>query len=424
MDRPGVHGKARLFFSIPAAPCYRQPMARRLTLDFLKTESGAGLLLAAAAVAAVLMANSPWAGSYFAFIAWPIDLRLGDFAQSRTVLSWVKDGLMAIFFLVVGMEIKFEVLRGELSSPRRLALPVLAALGGMIAPTLIYLAVNLGPGGAPRGWPIGAATDIAFALAALAVAAPRLPAALRVFLLTVAIADDLGAVALIAILFTAKVHAVSLAGAGLALAAVALLSRWKRAPFAFYAVGFLVVWGFTLESGVNTSIAGVACALTVPIGARRAGQEGVLKYFMDSLHPYVAFAILPLFAFAAAGFSFQGLGAHQLVSSVPLGIVLALAVGKPIGVFGFSLLAAGLRVGRRPTGTTWWELLGVAMLCGVGFTMSLFIGALAFDAGDGLAQTQARLGVIAGSLASVLTGGALLAWAQVRRARRGENGVD
>jgi Na+:H+ antiporter, NhaA family len=396
-------------------------MARRLTVDFLKTESGAGAILAAAAVAAVVMANSHWAGAYFAFIDWPIPVRIGDFAQIRPVFGWVKDGLMAIFFLVVGMEIKFEVLRGELSSPRRLALTVLAALGGMIVPALIYLGLNLGRGGAPQGWPIATATDIAFALAALAIAAPRMPASLRVFLLTLAIADDLGAVGLIAILYTAKLQPVALTGAVLALAALAVVSRWKRTPFFFYGVGFLLVWAFTLQSGVNTSIAGIACALTVPIGARRADQESVLKYFMDSLHPYVAFAILPLFAFTAAGFSFKGLNAHALVAPMPLGIALALLIGKTVGVFGFCVLGVASRIGRRPSGATWPELLGVAILCGVGFTMSLFIGALAFPPGDPLSQSQVRLGVIAGSVGSVLVGGALMAWLQTRRVARGED---
>jgi NhaA family Na+:H+ antiporter len=396
-------------------------MARRPTLDFLKTESGAGAILAVAALAALIMANSRWAGAYFTFVDWPIAVRVGDFAQTLPVFGWVKDGLMAIFFLVVGMEIKFEVLRGELSSPRRVALPVLAALGGMIVPALVYLGLNLGSGCAPRGWPIATATDIAFALAALAVAAPRLPASVRVFLLTLAIADDLGAVGLIAILYTAKLHTLALTGAGVALAALAVISRWKRTPFFFYGVGFLLVWAFTLQSGVNTSIAGIACALTVPIGARRPGQESVLKYFMDSLHPYVAFAILPLFAFTAAGFSFWGLSAGAIVAPMPLGIALALLIGKTVGVFGFSVLGVATRIGRRPSGATWAELLGVAVLCGVGFTMSLFIGALAFPAGDALAQSQVRLGVIAGSVASVLVGGALMAWLQARRTARGDD---
>ncbi len=393
-------------------------MARRPTLEFLKTESGAGLVLTVAAAAALGMANSHWAPAYFAFVNYPIPVRVGDFAETRTVLGWVKDGLMAIFFLVVGMEIKFEVLRGELASPRRLALPILAALGGMVAPALIYLAMNLGAGGAPQGWPAPTATDIAFALAALAVAAPRMPASLRVFLLTLAIADDLGAVALIGVMFTRAVHWLSLAGAGMTLAALAAVSRWRRAPYLLYAVGFAVVWVFTLESGVNVSLAGIACAITTPVGARRPGQESVLKYFMDSLHPYVAYLILPLFAFTAAGFSFGDLTAVQMTMPMPLGLALALLVGKPLGVFAASALAVVTRLGRRPAGTTWLELLGVSMLCGIGFTMSLYIGGLAFPALDALAQSQVRLGVLAGSVASALAGGALMVRAQTLRSER------
>ncbi len=396
-------------------------MARRPTLDFLKTESGAGLILALAAAAAVIAANSAASGAYFAFVDAPFSVRLGAFAQTRAVASWVKDGLMAVFFLVVGMEIKFEVLRGELSSPRRLALPLLAALGGMVVPAAIYLAFNLGAGGSVRGWPIPVATDIAFALSALAIVAPRLPASLRLFLLTVAIADDLGAVGLIALLFTSTLHLAALVGAGLALAVLALLSSWKRTPYLIYAAGFAIVWAFTLESGINTSLAGVACALTVPIGARRADQPSVLKSFMDSLHPWVAYVVLPLFAFTAAGFSARGLAPDQIVSPMSLGVFLGLLIGKPVGIFGFSLVAAALRLARRPAGTTWLELGGVTMLCGAGFTMSLYIGALAFDAHDPVAQSQARAAVIAGSLASVLAGGALLAWAQTKRGPQSED---
>ena len=399
-------------------------MARRPTLEFLKTESGAGLVLTVAAAAALAMANSHWAPVYFAFVNHPIPVRVGDFAETRTVLGWVKDGLMAIFFLVVGMEIKFEVLRGELASPRRLALPILAAIGGMIAPALIYLAMNLGTAGAPQGWPAPTATDIAFALAALAVAAPRMPASLRVFLLTLAIADDLGAVALIGVMFTRSVHWLALAGAGLTLAALAAVSRWRRAPYILYAVGFAVVWLFTLESGVNVSLAGIACAITTPVGARRPGQESVLKYFMDSLHPYVAYLVLPLFAFTAAGFSFGSLTSAQLTMPLPLGLTVALLVGKPLGVFGASALAVMTRMGRRPAGTTWLELLGVSMLCGIGFTMSLFIGGLAFPALDALAQSQVRLGVLTGSVASALAGGALMVRAQALRSERREDALE
>jgi NhaA family Na+:H+ antiporter len=389
-------------------------MARRITLEFLKTESASGLILASAAAAAILMANSPWADQYFGFIAHPLTIHIGAFDETKPVLKWIKEGLMAIFFFVVGLEIKFEILRGELSNPRRLALPVLGAIGGMVVPIGIYLACNAGPGGLTQGWPTPVATDIAFALAALAVAGPRLPPALRVFLLTLAIADDLGAVALIAVLFTGDLNLVALGGAVAALAVMALLARWKTAPYFFYAVCFALIWAFTLKSGVNTSLAGVAAAMTVPIDPRRPGQPGPLHYFMHSLHPYVAFAILPLFAFAAAGFSFHGLSWHALADPVSLGVALGLFVGKQIGVFGATALAIGLKLARRPTGTRWMELYGVSLLCGIGFTMSLFIGSLAFGADD-TAQTEVRIGVIVGSLLSTLAGLGVLAWSQARR---------
>jgi len=396
--------------------CYRQDMAQRPTLDFLKTESGAGSILGAMAVLAVILANSPLAADYFSIINMKVPVQLGGFAEVRSVLGWVKDGLMAVFFLVVGMEIKFEILRGELSSPRRLALPLFAALGGMIVPALIYAGINAWAGHTVSGWPVATPTDIAFALAGLAIFAPRLPPALRVFLLTLAIADDLGAVALIAALFSKTIHTAPLVGAGVSLAALAALSRWRRAPYLLYAVGFLTVWAFTLKSGVSTSLAGFACALTVPISARRADRGSALKAFMDALHPYVAYVILPLFALTCAGFSVRATDMKHAFSPITAGIVLGLVVGKPLGVFGFSLVAAMTRLGRRPTGVSWIELLGAAMLCGAGFTMSLYMSALAFDSTDPFAQSQARMAVLAASLAAVLAGGSLLSWYQANRA--------
>ncbi|MBS0490373.1 MULTISPECIES: Na+/H+ antiporter NhaA [unclassified Phenylobacterium] len=390
-------------------------MARRLTLDFLKTETASGVILTTAALLAVALANSPWADHYFAFIKHEITIQIGAFHEAKPVYRWIKEGLMAIFFFVVGLEIKHEILRGELSNPRRLALPVLAALGGMIAPAGVYLMLNLGQGGAPQGWPTPTATDIAFALAALAVAGPRLPSSLRIFLLTLAIADDLGAVALIAILFTSEVNMYALGGAAASIALMALMSKWKSAPYLFYAACFALAWAFCLKSGVNTSLAGVAAAMTVPIDPRKPGHEGPLKHFMESLHPYVAYLILPLFAFAAAGFSFQGLSLSTLANPVPLGIAMGLFVGKQIGVFGFSAAVIGLKLARRPTGAKWLELYGVSLLCGVGFTMSLFIGGLAFDPNDTLAQTEVRMGVIAGSILSALVGMGVLAYAQRQR---------
>jgi len=389
-------------------------MAKRTTLDFLKTESASGVILAAAALAAIIVANSPGDGIYFRVLASPVTIQVGAFAETLSVLDWVKQGLMAIFFFVVGLEIKYEVAKGELANPRRLALPILAALSGMVVPALVYLAFNAGGGGAPQGWPIPVATDIAFAIGALAIAAPRLPPSLRVFLLTLAIVDDLGAVAIIGVAFTSHVRIAALVAALAALALMGLLTRWRGAPYLFYAVGFLLVWGFTLKSGISTSVAGVAAAMTIPIGPRKPGRPGVLEDFMESLHPYVAFGILPLFAFCAAGFDFGRLTLSDLFGPIALGVAAGLLLGKPLGVFGAIGVLCGLKVARRPLGAKWIELFGLSLLTGVGFTMSLFIGELAFP-GGGPEQSQARAGVIAGSLLATATGMAVLAWAQARR---------
>ena len=390
-------------------------MATRITLDFLKTESASGMILAAAALTAIVLANSPWAGAYFGFIEAKFTIQLGGFVETHSVLDWIKEGLMAIFFFVVGLEIKYEIVKGELANPRRLALPVIAALGGMIVPASIYLAFNAGPGGVPQGWPTPVATDIAFALAALAIAGPRLSPTLRIFLLTLAIVDDLGAVLLIGLLFTDHINLAALGGAGASLALMALLGRWRQAPYLFYFVGFLLVWAFTLKSGVSPSLAGVAAAIAIPLGARKPGRPGVLEDFMKALHPYVAFLILPLFAFAAAGFSISGLGLHDIFGPVAIGVAAGLFIGKQVGVFGAAALVMGLKLARRPTGAKWIELYGVSLLTGIGFTMSLFIGQLAFPVGDASDQAQVRIGVIVGSILSTVAGMSVLAWAQARR---------
>jgi NhaA family Na+:H+ antiporter len=322
---------------------------------------------------------------------------------------------MAVFFFVVGLEIKYEVRRGELANPRRLALPIVAALGGVVVPALIYLAFNAG--GATHGWPVPVATDIAFALAALAMAGKRLPPTLRIFLLTLAIADDIAAVALIGIVFTSDISLAAVGGALAALALMGLLGRWRQAPYLFYAVGFLLVWAFTLKSGISTSVAGVAAALTIPIEPRKPGRPGVLEDFMESLHPYVAFLILPLFAFSAAGFSFDDMALRALFGPVTLGVAAGLFFGKQIGVFGAASLLIALKLVRRPTGAKWIELYGVSLLCGIGFTMSLFIGELAFPLADAAHHAEVRLGVILGSLLSTAAGIAVLRWSNGARGR-------
>jgi NhaA family Na+:H+ antiporter len=391
-------------------------MSSRSTLEFLKTETGSGLLLAAAAFAAIVWANTPWADAYHALIHRPVPVQLGPFAETMSLGGWVKTALMPVFFFVVGLEIKYEILRGELSNPRRLALPLLAAAGGVAAPALIYLAVTAGMGGRTAGWPIPTATDIAFALAALAMAGPRLPPTLRVFLLTLAIADDLVAVVLIAALYTEDLRFPMLAAAAVTTAVLAAMGRWRTAPYAFWAVGGLLLWAFTLKSGINTSIAGVAVAFCLPLEPKRTGGQGVLMETMEALHPYVAFAILPLFAFTAAGFTL-GAETGKALGPVSLGVAAGLFLGKQLGVFGAAALAIGLKWARRPTGAKWLELYGVSALCGVGFTMSLYIGALAFPVGDAAHETQVRAGVVIGSLASVLLGTLLLRLSAARRAR-------
>ena len=399
-------------------------MSRRPTLEFLKTEAASGLILAAAAFAALILANSPWASDYFSFIHAPLSVRIGAFEETADLLNWVKHGLMAVFFFVVGMEIKYEVLKGELANPRRLAMPLMAAVGGMAIPALIYVGLNHGHAAAGRGaWAVPTATDIAFALAALSVVSRSLPTSLRVFLLTLAIADDLGAVGLIGLLFSQDLHLRALIGAGATLLAMAALGRWRNAPFLFYALGFALAWAFTLKSGVSTSVAGVLAAFTVPVGARRRGQESVLQFFMDSLHPYVAYGILPLFAFVAAGFSFRGITGAHFISPLTLGILLGLFLGKQLGVFGAVFLAVTFGLGRKPTGATWMEVWGLSLLCGIGFTMSLFIGALAFPDGDLQAQNETRLGVMLASVLSAAAGMAVLSSAGAARARRDALGL-
>ena len=391
-------------------------MARKITLDFLKTEAASGAALGLAALAALIVANSPWAADYFGWLKSLHVLQIGPIRLEESISDWIKEGLMAVFFLVVGLEIKYEILKGELSDPKKLATPVLAALGGMVAPALVYLAVSGASGGPQGGWPIPLATDIAFALAVFAVVARRLPSSLRIFLLTLAIVDDLGAIALIAVLFSSGVSwAPVLWIAGLLLVS-GVLGRLGKIPAPFWVLGFGLVWYLTVLSGLSTSLTAVAFAAIVPVDRRRSDGQSPLREAMHDLHPYVAFLVLPLFAFAKAGVSFGGLSLEQAFAPLVLGIALGLFIGKQIGVFGAAWLASALKIGRRPGGSTWFELYGVSLLCGVGFTMSLFIGVLAFPgAVDSPQQVEVKLGVLGGSLLSALVGSAVLAIAGRRR---------
>ncbi|HWQ85790.1 Na+/H+ antiporter NhaA [Brevundimonas sp.] len=390
-------------------------MARKITLDFLKTEAASGAALAFAALAALIVANSPWSGTYFAWLKSEHVLQLGPVILQLTITEWIKEGLMAVFFLVIGLEIKYEILRGDLRNPRKLATPVLAALGGMIGPALVYLAVTGATGGPVAGWPIPLATDIAFALAVFGVAARGLPSSLRVFLLTLAIVDDLGAIALIAVLFSGGVDWVPLLWvAGLLVVGAVMARRGVAAPF--WVLGFGLIWYLTVLSGLSTALTAVAFAVIVPVGQRREDRQSPLKEAMHDLHPYVAWLVLPLFAFAKAGVSLTGLSLEQAMAPLVLGVALGLFLGKQIGVFGAVWLAAALGIGRKPTGATWLEVYGVSALCGVGFTISLFIGVLAFPgAGESPEQIQVKLGVMGGSLLSALLGAVALRLATQRR---------
>ena len=391
-------------------------MARKITLDFLKTEAASGVVLGLAALLALIVANSPLSPAYYAWLKSEHMLQIGPLVLELSISEWIKEGLMAIFFLVVGLEIKFEILKGELSDPKKLATPVLAAAGGMVAPALVYLAVSGAAGGPHGGWPIPLATDIAFALAVFAVVARRLPSSLRVFLLTLAIVDDLGAIALIAALFSSGVSWTPLLWIAGLLLAGGILSRLGKIPSPFWVLGFGLVWYLTVLSGLSTSLTAVAFAAIVPVDRRRSDGQSPLREAMHDLHPYVAFLVLPLFAFAKAGVSFGGLSLEQAFAPLVIGIALGLFIGKQVGVFGAAWLASALKIGRRPGGATWLELYGVSLLCGVGFTMSLFIGVLAFPgAVDSPQQIEVKLGVLGGSLLSAVAGAAVLAVAGRRR---------
>jgi NhaA family Na+:H+ antiporter len=391
-------------------------VARTLTLDFLKTEAASGAALGAAAIAALIVANSPLSADYFAWLKSYHVVQIGPFILRETITEWIKEGLMAVFFLVVGLEIKYEILRGELSDPRKLATPVLAAIGGMIAPAVVYLAVAGATGGPVGGWPVPLATDIAFALAVFALVGKNLPPSLRVFLLTLAIVDDLGAIALIAVLFSQGVQLMPLLGVVALLVTGAIWSGVRRIPAPFWVMGFAAVWYLTVQAGISTSLTAVAFALIVPIKPRREDHQSPLKEAMHDLHPYVAWLVLPLFAFAKAGVSFAGLSLDQALAPLVLGVAAGLFLGKQIGVFGMAWLASKLKIGARPTDASWLQVYGVSLLCGVGFTMSLFIGALAFPgAVDSPEQVEIKLGVIAGSVLSALCGVAALGLASRRQ---------
>jgi NhaA family Na+:H+ antiporter len=374
--------------------------------DFLRLESAAGLLLAAAAAVALLASNTPLHPFYDAALSMPVSVQVGDFEIAKPLLLWINDGLMAVFFFLVGLEIKREILQGELSALDKALLPAIAAIGGVAAPALIYLIVNLGDPAGLAGWAIPSATDIAFALGILALFGSRVPTPLKVFLLAIAIIDDLGAIVIIAMFYTADLSLVMLGLAAAGVIGLFALNRSGVKAITPYALIGVFIWTCVLKSGVHATLAGVITALMIPIRGRSEDDPSPLHRLELGLHPWVAYLVLPAFAFANAGISFAGLRLSDLVAPVPLGVALGLFVGKQIGVFGATMLAVGLRLARLPDGVDWRQVYAVSCLAGIGFTMSLFIGTLAFDGAQ--AQNAVRLGVMAGSLASAALGAAVL----------------
>jgi NhaA family Na+:H+ antiporter len=381
---------------------------------FLHLETSAGFMLAGAALLALIVANTPLLGPYLALLDLPVEIRFGPLQIAKPFLLWINDGLMAIFFLLVGLEIKREVLDGELSSAEQLALPLAAALGGMVLPALIYASLNWRDAIGLRGWAIPAATDIAFALGALALVGARVPLALKVFLTALAVIDDLGAILIIAIFYTENLSFLSLALAAAGLAVLAAMNLAGVVRTSAYVLVGVILWVCVLKSGVHATLAGVALGLAIPLQAEDEEGHSPLRHLEHKLHPWVAYAILPVFAFANAGLPLRGLSLANLYQGVPLGIAAGLFVGKQLGVFGLSLLVTRLGIARMPEGANLLGLYGVSLLAGIGFTMSLFIGSLAF-AGYKEDYTYAlKLGVLAGSLASGLVGYLILRIATAR----------
>lgn len=378
-------------------------------------EAASGVVLMLASALALVLANSPWAQSYNLLLSVHGTVRIDGFGIDKPMLLWIDDGLMAMFFLLVGLEIKREVLEGELSDRRRAILPVVAAIGGMAVPALIYLAVTRNQPDAITGWAIPCETDIAFSLGVMALLGSRVPAALKLFLTALAIIDDLGAIVIIAIFYTEELSWVSLDVALAALAVLAALNLAGVRRVIWYVLVGIVLWVFVLKSGVHATLAGVALALAIPFKAA-PGEASPLVRIEHELAPWVGFGILPLFGFANAGLSFADLSLSSIVEPLPLGIAAGLFLGKQIGVFGAAALVIRRGWAQLPDGASWLALYGTSVLTGIGFTMSLFIGTLAFGESD--REAPMRLGVLVGSALSALVGAGVLALPPLARKRR------
>jgi len=371
---------------------------------FFKQESAGGVLLVLASALAILLANSPLVGIYNLLIDTPVVVQIGALKLAKPLLMWVNDGLMAVFFLMVGLELKREFLEGELAELNKIILPGLGAIGGMVVPAFIYLALKRGDGVAAQGWAIPTATDIAFALGVLSLLGQRVPIALKVFLTSLAIFDDVGAILIIAFFYTSKISLLAIVVAGSCVLILTLMNRRGVDEKSPYLLIGLVMWVALVKSGVHATLAGVVLAMFIPMRAKIMNKESPAKSLEHDLHAAVAFVILPVFAFCNSGISFSGVGLDHLLHGVPLGIALGLFVGKQVGVFGFCWLGVKLKLTKLPEDISWLSLYGTALLCGIGFTMSLFVGSLAFEESGVNQLFDERLGIIIGSLLSGVVG--------------------
>ncbi|MCA9923089.1 MAG: Na+/H+ antiporter NhaA [Anaerolineales bacterium] len=376
----------------------------RFITRFLKLETSGGITLMFAAVAAMVIANTPLESFYALLIDTPIEIRIGALEIAKPLLLWINDGLMTIFFFLVGLELKRELIEGELSDKRKIILPGVGAIGGMLIPALIYTYFNAGDATAMKGWAVPAATDIAFALGILSLLGSRVPTSIKIFLTSLAIFDDIGAIIIIALFYTEKISVTALVVVACSIPVLAYLNKRNYESKSLYILVGIVMWVAMLKSGVHATLTGVILAMFIPMKSKARADHSPLKSIEHDLHFPVAYIILPIFAFTNAGIRVVGLGLDEVFHSVPLGIALGLFVGKQVGIFGLCWLAIKLKFTSLPNEISWSSLYGAAALCGVGFTMSLFIGSLAFEETGVNLLFDERLGIILGSLASGIVG--------------------
>lgn len=396
-----------------------QPTKENFITAFFRLESAGGIILVFAAALALLMANSPLSSYYDLLLGTPVVVKIGDFAIDKPLLLWINDGLMAIFFFLVGLELKREVVEGELSTWSGVLLPAVAAIGGMAIPALIYLTINSEDPFGRKGWAIPAATDIAFALGVLSLLGPRVPISLKVFLTSLAIFDDIGAIVIIALFYTSKLSYVSLAVVAVCIPVLFLFNRLKIDSRSMYLWVGLIMWTATLKSGVHATLAGVVLAMFIPMNSDSDPNYSPLRSLEHDLHSLVAYLVLPAFAFANAGISLAGVGLANVVHPVPLGIAAGLFIGKQVGIFGLCWLVIKAGWIGMPRGMNMASLYGASALCGIGFTMSLFISSLAFEKSGVDKFFDERLGIILGSLLSGLVGYVVL---RISLPAKGEQG--